>query len=76
MVKELVEYVVKELVSYPDDVKISMIKSAEKTFVEIDVHEQDRGKVIGREGQTIKAIRMLVGAATPDEVRITVDLAK
>lgn len=76
MIKELVLYVVKQLVSNPDHVAISVIKSGEKNAVEITVHESDRGKVIGKDGQTIKALRMLVNATAPDERKIMVDIAK
>lgn len=76
MIKELVLYVVKQLVSNPDQVSISLVQSGEKNLIEITVHESDRGKVIGRDGQTIKALRMLVNAAAPDERKIMVDIAK
>ncbi len=76
MIKELVTYVVKQLVNYPDHVSVSAIKSGDKSFIEIDVHQEDRGKLIGKEGQTIKSIRMLVNAVAPDERKIMVDVAK
>ena len=70
MIKELVLYAVKQIVSKPDQVAVTVNKSGEKSSIEISVHESDRGKVIGRNGQTIKALRMLVNAITPDEQRI------
>lgn len=76
MTKELVAHVVKQLVNHPEKVSVSIVTSGEKKLIEIAVHEADRGKVIGREGQTIKAIRMLVNAITPDSKRIAVDVAK
>ncbi len=76
MIKELVLYVVKQLVSNPDHVAVSLVKLGEKNLIEITVHESDRGKVIGRDGQTIKALRMLVNAASPDDRKIMVDIAK
>lgn len=76
MTKELVVYVVKQLVQFPDDVHIELISSGDKNLIEITVNEADRGKVIGREGQTIKAIRMLVNAIATDGRRIAVDVAK
>lgn len=76
MIKDLVLYVVKQLVSNPDQVAISLVKSGEKNLIEITVHESDRGKVIGKDGQTIKALRMLVNAASPDERKTMVDIAK
>jgi len=76
MIKELVSYVVKQLVNYPDDVHVSVDTSGERDVVEITVNEQDRGKVIGREGQIIKSIRMLVAAASSETKRIVVDVAR
>ncbi len=76
MIKDLVVYVVKQLVSNPDQVTVSVVQAGEKNLIEISVHEADRGKVIGRDGQTIKALRMLVNALAPDERKIMVDIAK
>ena len=77
MTKELIEYVVKQLVNRPDDVTVSVVKSNQDTsFLEIYVHEQDRGKVIGRAGQTIKALRMLASAIGSDDKKVMVDIAK
>lgn len=76
MTKELIEYVVKQLVNYPDEVHVSVVKSDQGVLLlEITAHEQDRGKIIGRSGQTIKALRMLVNAITDDR-KIAVDIAK
>ena len=76
MTKELVAHIVKQLVNHPDDVYISIIKSGDKSLIEITVNEQDRGKVIGREGQIIKAIRLLVNAIVVDNKKIAVDVAR
>lgn len=76
MTKELVEYVVKQLVNKPDAASVSVSKTDDKTLIEISVDELDRGKVIGRSGQTIKALRMLVSAIVTDDKKVTVDLAK
>lgn len=76
MTRELVEYIVKQLVNYPNDVRVELIKEGEGSLLEISVHEQDRGKVVGKSGQTIKALRMLVNAVTSDGKRVMVDLSK
>lgn len=76
MTKELVAHVVKQLVNYPNDVHISISQSGDKNFIEITVNEKDRGKVIGREGQIIKAIRMLVNATVVDNKKNIVDVAR
>ncbi len=76
MTKELVAHIVKQLVNHPDDVYISISKSGDKNSIEITVNEQDRGKIIGREGQIIKAIRLLVNAIVVDDKKIAVDVAR
>lgn len=76
MVKELVEFVVKQFVNNPQDVSVSVTPSGNVDLIEITVNDADRGKVIGREGQTIKAIRMLVNASAPTDKKYSVDIAK
>lgn len=76
MTKDLVEYVVKQLVNKPDAASVSVSTVDDRTQIEIFVDEADRGKVIGKSGQTIKALRMLVGALAADPKKVSVDLAK
>jgi uncharacterized protein len=75
MIKELLENVVKSLVEFPEAVEIqeSLREDGKKMFG-IKLNERDLGKVIGRNGRTIKAIRALVYAAFEQEV--LVDIAK
>jgi uncharacterized protein len=61
--KELVETIARALVDHPDDVKVKSGQGAQVTVLELQVHPQDLGKVIGRQGRTAKAIRTLLGAA-------------
>lgn len=76
MVQGLIEYIVKQLVNKPEAASVSVSKSNDKTIIEITVDEADRGKVIGRSGQTIKALRLLVHAVAEDAKKISVDLVK
>lgn len=75
MIKELVEHIVKQLVDKPDLVSVHVKSEEGKETFEITVDVSDRGKVIGRQGQTIKAIRALVGAIAPQDKRVMVDIA-
>ncbi len=59
----LVEYLITSLVEHPDDVRIEKRVGTESTTYEVAVHADDTGKVIGRQGRVIKAIRVLVRAA-------------
>jgi uncharacterized protein len=61
--KDLVETIARALVDHPDDVKVKSGEGAQVTVLELQVHPQDLGKVIGRQGRTAKAIRTLLGAA-------------
>jgi predicted RNA-binding protein YlqC (UPF0109 family) len=61
--KELVEAIAKALVDHPEDVKVSTVEGSQVTVLELRVHPEDLGKVIGRQGRTAKAIRTLLGAS-------------
>lgn len=61
--KELVEHIAKALVDHPDDVKVDTVDGPQTTVVELRVHPEDLGKVIGRQGRTAKAMRTLLGAS-------------
>ena len=60
----LVESVVRPLVDFPDDLDISASDAEDGSIlVEMRVNEEDAGKVIGRQGRVIKAIRTLARTA-------------
>lgn len=61
--KEAVEKVVKALVEKTDEVEVREKSSEKSTVIEVHLAESDIGKIIGREGRTIKAIRSLLYAA-------------
>ena len=61
--RELVESIAKALVDHPDDVKVQSVEGEQVTVLELRVHPEDLGKVIGRQGRTAKSIRPLLGAA-------------
>ena len=61
--KALVEFVVRELVTQPDQVSVSVTERDGRQLVAIAVASDDMGRVIGRRGSTIGAIRPLVGVA-------------
>ena len=61
--KELVETIARALVDHPEEVQVKSGEGAQVTVLELRVHPEDLGKVIGRQGRTAKAIRTLLGAA-------------
>jgi len=60
--KELVEDIARALVDYPDHVRVNAVEGSQATVLELRTHPDDLGKVIGRDGRTAKAIRILLGA--------------
>ena len=74
--QELVAYVARGLVSNPDEVNVEEIPSGRLTLYEIRVADDDVGKIIGRQGKVIRALRTLVKAsATRQGIRVDVDVA-
>jgi predicted RNA-binding protein YlqC (UPF0109 family) len=57
--KTLVEYIVKALVDDPDQIMIAERIGRNTTIIELAVAKEDIGKVIGKEGRTINAIRTI-----------------
>ncbi len=74
MLAAALEYVVKGIVDHPDDVRIAASASPRGEVLEVHVHPDDRGRVIGRSGRTAKALRTLI-AALADGQRVRVDVA-
>ena len=61
--KEFVEFLVKHLVNKPDEVQINEIAGEQTIVLELRVGEGDMGKVIGRRGQTVRSLRILLTVA-------------
>ena len=73
--RDLVEYVVRGLVSSPEDVNVAEVPTGRSTLYEIRVAEEDVGKIIGRQGKVIRALRTLAKAgATRQGTRVDVDV--
>lgn len=58
--QEFVEYIVKEIVDNPKDVKTKRTIDEMGVLVELSINQEDMGKVIGKDGKTAKAIRTLL----------------
>jgi len=61
--KDLVEFLAKSLVDHPEEVSVSEVEGEETTLFQLRVAQSDLGKVIGRQGKTAKAIRVLLSAS-------------
>jgi predicted RNA-binding protein YlqC (UPF0109 family) len=57
---KFLDFVIKALVEFPNDVKITRTVDEMGVLMTLDVHKDDMGKIIGREGNTAKAIRTLL----------------
>jgi predicted RNA-binding protein YlqC (UPF0109 family) len=62
-VRDLIEFVAKSLVESPDEVHAHSYDTDQATVIELEVAEADLGKVIGRQGRTARAMRILLSAA-------------
>jgi uncharacterized protein len=75
-VKELVEFLARELVDDPDAVRVTEALDERGSVLTLTVAPDDMGKVIGRGGRTAKAIRSVVrAAATRQGISARVDIA-
>lgn len=61
--KELVEMIAKALVDNPEKVQVSQLEGEQTSILELKVAQEDLGKVIGKQGRTARAIRVILGAA-------------
>jgi predicted RNA-binding protein YlqC (UPF0109 family) len=61
--KDLVEAIAKALVDHPEQVQVRAVEGEQVTVLELRVHPEDLGKVIGRQGRTAKSMRTILGAA-------------
>jgi predicted RNA-binding protein YlqC (UPF0109 family) len=73
--KGLVEYVARALVDKPTAVKVDEVQDGNTTVYELEVDEEDIGKVIGRQGRVVRGLRALVkAAATRKGTRVDLDV--
>ncbi len=62
--RELVEYIAKNLVDKPEEVKVVQREDDNAYILELTVAPEDMGKVIGKQGRIAKAIRTVIKAST------------
>jgi hypothetical protein len=62
--KEFLEFIARQLVDKPDEVRVTEIEGERTTVFELRVGQGDMGKVIGKHGQTAKSLRTLLNAAS------------
>lgn len=62
--KDLIEFLAKALVDHPDQVEVAEIAGEQTVVLELRVAKEDLGKVIGKQGRTVKAMRAILSAAS------------
>ena len=73
--KELVEYIARAIVDNPEEVKVTEVPGEDGIVLKLEVALEDKGKVIGREGQTARAIRTLLRiAAIKRNIRASLEI--
>jgi hypothetical protein len=58
--KEMLEFIVRHLVDHPDDLRITEVDGEKTAIFELRCHPEDIGKVIGKSGKTVGAIRLIL----------------
>jgi predicted RNA-binding protein YlqC (UPF0109 family) len=61
--KELVEYIAKSIAADPDAVRVTEEEDGGRIILRLEVADEDKGKVIGRQGRVAQSIRMLLRVA-------------
>ncbi len=75
MYKDLLEYIVKNLVEQKDLVSVEEINTDEKLVLKLHVAKEDMGRIIGKEGRIIKSIREIIYAyAMKNKQKVSVDV--
>lgn len=73
--KELVEYIVKAIVTDPEKVSITTEDSEEGLLLKLEVAPEDKGRVIGKQGRVAEAIRTLLRVkAAKEETRVRLQI--
>jgi uncharacterized protein len=70
MLEDALDHLVRGIVDHPDDVRVEMRNLRRGEVLEVRVHPDDLGKVIGRAGRTAKALRTVMGALGGRGVRV------
>ncbi len=75
MSRELLDYVLPWLIDHPDELAIEEVESEDDQIVyEISVHPEDVGKIIGKRGRIIRALRTLARASATRERSVMVEV--
>lgn len=76
MLSEAVEHLIKNIVDFPDDVSVKSFENSRGRIIRVRVNPEDTGRVIGRNGRTVNAIRIVIQALSDSHVRLDVSDAR
>jgi uncharacterized protein len=65
LLADALDHLVRGIVDHPEDVRVDLVTNRRGRTLEVRVHPEDLGKVIGRGGRTAKALRTVIGALGP-----------
>ena len=75
--KEFLEFVIRQLVEFPDEAMLSEIPNGKMIVFRLQMRQTDVGRIIGRNGQTIQAIRaLLASSASRHGQRATLEIVE
>ncbi|PZR77125.1 MAG: RNA-binding protein [Chthoniobacterales bacterium] len=75
--REFLEFVIRQLIEFPDEAVITEAPSGRTTIFRVAMRQSDVGRVIGRNGQTIQAIRaLLASSAARHNQRATIEIVE
>jgi predicted RNA-binding protein YlqC (UPF0109 family) len=62
--KDLIGYIAQALVDHPEQVNVTEVEGDQTTVLELKVAKEDIGKVIGKQGRTVRSMRTILNAAS------------
>ena len=75
VMQDLIEYIAKSLASKPEEVKVTSEMDDERLILRLEVAEEDKGKIIGRQGRVAQAMRTILRvAAVKDGTRAVLEI--
>ena len=73
--REMIEYIARALASNPDAVSVTEEEDGDRIFLRLSVDDQDKGKVIGRDGRVAQSMRSLLRvAAVKADTRVSLEI--
>ena len=69
---EALAHLVRGIVDHPDDVRVKEKSTRRGPLLEVRVHPEDLGRVIGRSGRTARALRTVTAALSDDDIRVDI----